>query len=111
MQDLRISPICAILPQLGCEAGYPRKNVHAPHYREETVNARIDFINNHSKTSQKILLIGTHIDKAPSNYQSEVEKCFACKRYRDMLKKAIYIDTTKKECVEKVHKALYICND
>lgn len=65
-------------------------------------NARIDMIHRNSQPSQTVLLVGTHIDKAPSNYKSEVEKLFAEKRFKSRLNKMVYINTTQKECVKTI---------
>ena len=70
-------------------------------YRND-VNARIDMINSSATSSQIALLVGTHIDKAPCNYKVNVESMFAGKPYQRMLNKIVYIDTTKKECVETI---------
>lgn len=70
-------------------------------YREDS-NARIDMIHRNTTTSQKILIIGTHIDKLTGNYQAETESYFAGKSYQNVLKHIVYVDTTKKQCVETI---------
>ncbi len=70
------------------------------------VNARIDMIHRNAKSSSKILIIGTHIDKAPGNYKSEIESFFAGKPYQSVLKRIVYVNTTKKECVKTILNAL-----
>jgi dephospho-CoA kinase len=70
-------------------------------YRADS-NARIDMIHRNSTSSQKVLIVGTHVDKLHGNYQAEIEKFFAGKPYQSVLNRVVYIDTTKKECVETV---------
>lgn len=70
-------------------------------YRNDA-NARMEFIYDHINESKKVLLIGTHVDKALSNYRLEVEKCLAGKRYQSLLDRKVYVDTTKKECVKTI---------
>ena len=66
------------------------------------VNARLDMIYRSSTSSQTLLLVGTHIDKAPNNFKIEVESCFAGKSYQSVLKKIVYVNTTQKECVKTI---------
>lgn len=70
-------------------------------YRKDS-NARIDMIHRNSTSSQKVLIVGTHVDKLHGNYQAEIEKFFAGKPYQSVLNRVVYIDTTKKECVETI---------
>ena len=70
-------------------------------YRADS-NARIDMIHRNSTSSQKVLIVGTHVDKLHGNYQAEIEKFFAGKPYQSVLNRVVYIDTTKKECVETI---------
>ena len=70
-------------------------------YRADS-NARIDMIHRNSTSSQKVLIVGTHVDKLHGNYQAEIEKLFAGKPYQSVLNRVVYIDTTKKECVETI---------
>lgn len=70
-------------------------------YRADS-NARIDMIHRNSTSSQKVLIVGTHVDKLHGNYQAEIGKFFAGKPYQSVLNRVVYIDTTKKECVETV---------
>lgn len=74
-------------------------------YRDDS-NARIDLIDKHSIPSQKVVIIGTHIDKMSGNYKAEVEKFFAGKSYQSVLNRIAYVDTTKEECVETIFKEL-----
>lgn len=78
-----------------------------PRYRDN-VGARIDFIHSHKKSSQVVLLVGTHIDndKITCNYKSEVEHSFAGKSYQEMLGRIVYINTQNKKCVETIYKEL-----
>lgn len=68
-------------------------------YRED-VNARVDLINKKITDLQFVVMIGTHSDKAHGNYQTEVESLFAGKPYQKMLRKLVYVDTRKQECVK-----------
>lgn len=70
-------------------------------YRADS-NARIDMIHRNSTSSQKVLIVGTHVDKLHGNYQAEIENLFAGKPYQSVLNRVVYIDTTKKECVETI---------
>lgn len=70
-------------------------------YRKDS-NARIDMIYRNSTSFQKVLIVGTHIDKLHSNYKSEIEMYFAGKSYQSVLNRVVYINTTKKECVETI---------
>ena len=74
-------------------------------YRDDS-NARIDMIYRHYIPTQKIVIIGTHIDKMSGNYKAEVEKFFAGKSYQSVLNRIAYVDTTKKECVATIFKEL-----
>lgn len=77
-------------------------------YRAD-VNARVDMIYRTSKLLEKKhvnLLVGTHIDKACQNFKSEFECFFAGKSYQSMLNNIVYINTTKKECVETIFNKL-----
>lgn len=65
-------------------------------------NARVDMINKNIKSSQIVLLIGTHNDCAVNNYKSKVECSFAGKPYQSLLRRIVYIDTRKKECVKTI---------
>jgi hypothetical protein len=51
-------------------------------------------------------MVGTHIDKVNCDYKIEVEWWFAGKSYQSLLKKIVYINTTKKECVKTICNAL-----
>lgn len=70
-------------------------------YRADS-NARIDMIHRNSTSSQTVLIVGTHVDKLHGNYQAEIENLFAGKPYQSVLNRVVYIDTTKKECVETI---------
>lgn len=74
-------------------------------YRDDS-NARIDMIYRHYIPTQKIVIIGTHIDEMSGNYKAEVEKFFAGKSYQSVLNRIAYVDTTKKECVATIFKEL-----
>jgi len=70
-------------------------------YREDC-NARIDMIHRNSSTSQKVLVVGTHIDLVTANYRADLENLFAGKTYQRLLSRIVYIDTRKKECVKTI---------
>lgn len=70
-------------------------------YRADS-NARIDMIYRNTMPSQKILIVGTHVDKLSGNYRAEVERLFAGKSYQSVLNRIVYVDTTKKECVKTI---------
>ena len=70
-------------------------------YRVQT-NARIDMIHRNVNSSQKVLIIGTHIDKLSGSYKADIERFFAGKSYQSVLNHIVYVDTTKKECVETI---------
>ena len=70
-------------------------------YRADS-NTRIDMIHRNSTSYQKVLIVGTHVDKLRGNYQAEIENLFAGKPYQSVLNRVVYIDTTKKECVETI---------
>lgn len=72
-----------------------------PKYRADS-NARIDFIYRNAKSSQKVLMVATHIDKCSGNYKAETETLFAGKPYQSLLNRIVYVDTTKKKCVETI---------
>lgn len=66
-------------------------------------SARLEKLYEHLTFSQKVVLVGTHIDKvAGVLYRSEVESFFASKSYNPLLKRMVYIDTTKKKNVKLV---------
>lgn len=69
-------------------------------YRMNT-SARLKMIYEHI-TTQKVLLIGTHIDQVKGNYNNEVEHFFSGQIYQDLLKRIVYIDTTNKKCVKTI---------
>lgn len=70
-------------------------------YREDCY-ARIDMIHGVAKPSQKVLMVGTHIDLVSGNYRADVERLFAGKPYQSILSRIVYIDTTKKKCVRTI---------
>lgn len=70
-------------------------------YREDC-NARIDKIHGVVKPSQKVLMVGTHIDMVSGNYRADIENMFAGKSYQSILSRIVYIDTRKKECVKTI---------
>ena len=70
-------------------------------YRAD-VNARIDMINRNMKSSQVVLLVGTHVDCVSGNYISDVERFFAGKSYQHLLDRVVYINTQKKECIKTI---------
>lgn len=70
-------------------------------YRRDS-NARIDMIHRVSKSSQKILIVGTHIDMVSGNFKAEIERFFAEKPYQSVLNHIVYVNTTKKECIETI---------
>lgn len=74
------------------------------------VSARLEFIHKHKTDSQKVLLVGSHIDEAlssdSSDYESKIHQLFADKSYRILLKNIVYIDATNKNCVDKIVKGL-----
>ncbi len=74
-------------------------------YRADA-NARIDMIHRNVNSSQKVLIVGTHIDKLSGNYKADIERLFAGKSYQSVLDHIVYVDTTKKECVETIHDEL-----
>ena len=70
-------------------------------YRDDT-NSRIDFIHRNATDAQTVLMVGTHIDLVSGNYRAGVESLFADKPYQSLLKRIVYIDTTKKKCVRTI---------
>lgn len=72
-----------------------------PMYRADS-NARIDMIYRNATSSQKVLMVATHIDKQPGNYKAETETLFAGKPYQSVLNRIVYVDTNKMECVETI---------
>lgn len=72
-----------------------------PVYRADS-NARIDMIYRNAMSSQKVLMVATHIDKCSGNYKAETEILFAGKPYQSVLDRIVYVDTTKKKCVETI---------
>ena len=70
-------------------------------YREDCY-ARIDKIHGVVNPSQKVLMVGTHIDLVSGNYRADVERLFAGKPYQSILSRIVYIDTTKKKCVRTI---------
>lgn len=69
-----------------------------PMYKAHS-NARIDMIHRNTNSSQKVLIVGTHIDRVSGNFKAEVENSFAGKSYQSVLNRIVYINTTEKECV------------
>lgn len=70
-------------------------------YRKDCY-ARIDAIHRDISSKNKVLVVGTHIDKVSGNYRADIENMFAGKRYQSILSRTVYIDTRKKECVKTI---------
>lgn len=76
-------------------------------YRNKECFPRIDFINEVTNMGeQKVLMVGTFIDKVPGFEKTQVEKLFAEKGYAGLLKHSVYINTTQKECLKAIMNAL-----
>lgn len=70
-------------------------------YRKDCY-ARIDYIHQMVNQSQKVLMVGTHIDQTSGNYSADTENLFAGKPYQSLLSRIVYIDTRKKDCVKTI---------
>lgn len=77
------------------------KYIKDEEYRIDS-NARIDMIHRNSKESQKVLMVGTHVDKVSGNYRADIERLFAGKPYQSVLSRIVYVNTTKKECLKAI---------
>lgn len=60
------------------------------------------MIHRNATSSQKILIVGTHVDKLSGSYKAEIESHFAGKPYQSVLNRMVYVDTRKKECVKTI---------
>lgn len=70
---------------------------------QRNVSARLDSIHKYRTNSQKVLLVGSHVDVALSpDYNVVIPQLFADKSYRNLFENIVYIDATEKNCIKKI---------